>query len=155
MRAVNSLTSAPSAVRVAKARGPGRAAENRRWRFAILAVFGALVLWLEWKPEPSLDALGFLPAGLRRFYAGHDFFNNLLGFGGLAAAVHFACAGLRRESSARVWRRAGALALGVVLLEAGQIVLPLRSADWQDVAAGWIGIALASLPWMHVVRPLF
>ena len=119
-------------------------------------VFGcvtAVVLYLELKASPSLVGVPCAPHWLVLFYEGHDFLNNVLGFGGLMAAAHYAAAGLNREPGVHVFRRAILAALGVVVLECLQCLLPARSCDWHDVAAGWIGIVLVSLSWLRGNRP--
>lgn len=114
------------------------------------AVVLATTLFLALRAHPSLQDVALVPRSLVRFFDANDFLNNVIGFGTLAAAQHFAFAGVARQPASRVARRAAIAAAGVVALEFVQLMLPQRSSDWHDVAAGWVGIAVASLPW---VRP--
>jgi hypothetical protein len=134
------------------------AAEPREHSWARYVVFGvsaAAILYLELKPEPSLNGTPFVPAWLMQFCDQHDFLNNVLGFGALTAVAHFTFAGWRREPGRRVLRRAAAIAAGIVALELVQLALPERSCDWHDVAAGWLGVLVASAPWLRGSRPSF
>lgn len=133
------------------------AAAKRRQRnlpFAIFAGVVAVVLYFELKPQPSIASAPFMPRPLGLFFDEHDFLNNILAFGALAAATHYAFCGWRRENGSRLFGRAAIVALGVVALEFAQAFVPNRSCDWHDMVAGWIGIAVASAPWLRGGRPV-
>ncbi len=85
----------------------------------------------------------------RRFANDHDFLNNVIAFGVLAATLHLAQAGWRTQPGRMVARRAMVVALFVVVLELLQLALPARSCDWHDVLAGWVGITITSMPWVR------
>lgn len=125
------------------------------YRWVVFGCTAAVVLYLELKPSPSLVGVPWTPRWLAAFCDRYDFFNNLLGFGGLMGAAHYAAAGWNREPGIRVLRRAIAVGFGVVVLECIQCLLPARSCDWYDVIAGWTGIGLVSLSWLRGNRPAF
>jgi hypothetical protein len=114
-----------------------------------LLIASGLVLFLEFKPVPSLRDVTPLPHAWVKFFDRQDFFNNVAGFGGFAAAVHWACDGWRSALVARVFRRAAWLLLLVVALECLQVFVPKRSCDWRDMVAGGLGIVIGSLPWLR------
>ena len=118
-----------------------------RLRFGPMLLAASLTAYLQLRADPSLSSVPHVPHAWITFFDGHDFFKNLVGFGGLAATVHFAFAGFGRESWRSVLRRAAWLGVMVVCLELAQLYIPTRSCDWHDVAAGWLGIAMASLLW--------
>lgn len=118
---------------------------------AIIAV--GVTLIFELKPNPSLKGVNSIPGEWISFIDDHDFLMNVIGFGGLAATIQFGFLGFYREPWPDVARRAAWLGGVVVLLELTQLFLPRRSCDWHDVAAGWLGIAMASLPWASL-RPV-
>lgn len=116
-------------------------------RFGPMGLAVMLTLYLELRARPSLSDLRWMPRELVRFFDRHDFLKNAVAFGGFAATVHFAFAGWASEPGHRLARRAALLGALVVALELGQLFLPLRCCDWRDVAAGWLGIGLASVAW--------
>jgi hypothetical protein len=117
------------------------------WRWLPMLLAGGTTAFLSLRARPSLSDILWVPRAWVHFFDGHDFLNNLAGFAGLAATVHFALA--HAEATRRhLLQRAGLLALGVAGLELLQAFRPLRSCDWHDVAAGWLGVALASVPWL-------
>jgi len=113
---------------------------------AIMTV--GVTLYFELKTNPSLKDFGSIPSKWVRLFDEHDFLVNAIAFGGLAATVQFGFLGFSREPWPAVMRRAAWLAGAVVVLELTQLLLPRRTCDWHDVAAGWLGIAVASLPWL-------
>lgn len=122
---------------------------GRLGRFALLGIGAGVILYLELKPSPSAQSIPYLPRSWAALLDASDFLNNVVGFGGLAILTHFAFAGFRREFGRRVLIRAAILAGAVVILEMVQLMLPMRYCDWHDVLAGWIGIAVASVPWLR------
>ena len=105
------------------------------------------MVFLSLRARPSLADLPWIPRAWVFFFDGHDFLNNVVGFGGLAGAVHFAFA---RSGAPRrdIIHRAGVLACVVFVLELAQSFRPMRSCDWRDVLAGWLGITTVSMPWL-------
>lgn len=118
-----------------------------RWGPA-LGLAGA-ALYFELKADPSWQRLSHVPTAWLRVLDGNDFLVNAGGFGALAAAVHFGVLGCSRQPWRAVAVRAAWLAGVIVLLELAQLFIPQRSCDWLDMAAGALGVALASLPWVR------
>lgn len=100
-----------------------------------------VIVALAFMPEPEIKRLGFVPRGIAVFFDRNDFLKNLLGFGALRLAL---AAGLAPFAFARGWRgsvRVTVWSLGLVAgLEAGQMFLPRRSFDWNDIWAGGLGV---------------
>lgn len=109
----------------------------------------AAIVYLSWKPSPSIIQVPWIPAPIGCWFDHHDWTKNMLGFGTLAFASFMAWA-VRTPCPAAttIWRRprrateaevlACCFAL-VVALELGQLALPKRTCDWRDVLAGWAG----------------
>lgn len=109
----------------------------------------AAIFFLELRSKASLADLRWMPRELVRFFDSHDFLNNVVAFGGLAATAHFAATGWNREAWPRVVRRTALMCALVVALECAQLLRPQRVCDWHDVVAGWLGLGLASLIWLR------
>jgi hypothetical protein len=127
----------------------------------------AVVVYLSFRADPHVVSVAFIPREVGSWFDRHDFIRNLLGFGCLALAgftrtsfaeagalsIRFPRLGTFRLTAGR-WL-AGMLGI-VVVLEIGQTLLPRRTSDWQDVAAGALAILIV---WgvrcgQHRVRPV-
>ena len=117
-----------------------------------LALVVGLTVFLALRADPSLRDVSQVPRPMVRLLDSSDFLKNVLGFAVLAGTVHFAFAGTTRQPWSRLARRAAGAALLVVGLEIAQLMLPQRSCDWRDIVAGWLGIGLASLPWLRLAK---
>src|SRR5262245_22169208 len=110
-----------------------------RWFWT--GVFGLLFLLvcdLSLKPSPASVNVSWFPGPMARWFDRHDHWRNFIGFGTLAFAGFKSVA--RREVLVAI-----ICCLLVVLLELGQLWLPLRTCDWTDIACGWAGIGFAWL----------
>lgn len=109
---------------------------------AALAGMGALAFM----PEPEIKRLGFVPRDVAVFFDRNDFLKNLLGFGALRVAL---AVGLAPFAFTRGWRGGAWVTLSalgfVVLLEAGQMFLPKRNFDWNDILAGGLGVIVVGV----------
>jgi hypothetical protein len=148
------MCSASSAPSNAAASGVAPRSWPSPWRLVVLMAATGLIGYLQLKPDPSFGSLGFPSYASVRFVNLQDFLNNVVGFGGFMAVVHFCFDGFQRRPLPRVARRAACLAGAIVVLEAVQIFFPARSCDWHDVAAGWLGVVLCSLPWLSRKRTI-
>ena len=108
------------------------------------------VIYLSWKPAPSISEVPWIPALLGRWFDQHDFCKNVIGYGAFGLSGFIAwCKPLNPEAVAprSCARRSVVLLSGfcalVLILELGQLALPHRTCDWADVLAGWMGIGLA------------
>jgi hypothetical protein len=109
---------------------------------------GGALAWLALKPWPSLGRVTWFPARPARWLDGEDFLCNFGGYAGLTLVAHLTLPAGRRPGVARA-ARVAAIALLVVGLETAQLRLPHRSFDLKDIAAGLLGVALATLPWLR------
>lgn len=114
-------------------------------RCAPLVLALALALYAGLKARPEMRSIPGLRPAWGDWLDTHDFLKNVVGFAVLAGAAHLA-------SPRTVARNAGALALLVVGIELAQLWLPQRCSDPQDVAAGWLGVALATVAWIALAR---
>lgn len=122
---------------------------NRLSRVTFFVLLFAVV-YLSWKPNPSIAQVSWIPAALGHWFDQHDFSKNLIGygvFGLMAFAAWSRPMHVHADYPSSYARRSITLlacfcAL-VVMLELGQLVLPYRTCDWADVLAGWTGIVLA------------
>lgn len=102
----------------------------RRWWWRLLALLLVVIAWLAFTPAPP-DTLD----------TGWDKVNHALAFAALAWVAELAAWPRRGHR----WRIAlGLLAWGV-LIELVQGQLPTRSAEWGDVLADGVGIAIGLL----------
>jgi len=115
------------------------AARLLRWLPLVVALGYALLAGL--KSTPEMRFLPGMPWSLGVWLDAHDFAKNVAGFALLTAAAHGAFP--------RHWGR-NALAVGglAVAIEGMQYFMPHRFADLRDVAAGLVGVALASGVWL-------
>lgn len=104
------------------------------WR-ALLALLLGAITWLALSPAPP-DTLS----------TGWDKANHLLAFAALAFSAVWA---LWRQPRQWLWLVLALLGYGV-FIEIAQSFLPPREADWHDVVADGVGIALGLLA-AHVV----
>ena len=112
-----------------------------------------MVVYLSWKPNPSMAQAPMMPVFLGRWFDDHDFAKNLIGYGvfGFSGFLAWAKPMTHHKStqsridrwSANHFMLLVCFCLAVVVLELGQLVLPYRTCDWTDVLAGWTGILLA------------
>jgi hypothetical protein len=143
---------------------PGAGRVRMLWRLAFFTLL-ATVVYLSWKPSPSITHVGWIPRPVGVWFDDNDAWKNIIGFGLLGLTMllgwrHTAQTppGSRYSPNRTVELK---LLLGfccfVVLLELGQLVLPLRVCDWRDVLAGWSGgfLAWASLYVPRGLRALF
>lgn len=114
---------------------------------AVLAVL--IVAFLALRPEPEIKRLTFFPRELALFFDRHDFLKNVIGFAILRLALAAALAPWTARLGGGTWRcnlrlsaAAGALVVGLELV---QLTLPKRTFDWNDIAAGLLGVAAVSL----------
>lgn len=114
-------------------------------RRAPLVLALAATLYAGLKTTPEMRSLPGMPVAWGDWLDAHDFLKNTVGFAVLAGAAHFAF-------PRRVALNAGALALLVVGIELTQRLLPQRIFDLNDIVAGWLGVALATLAWRIVAR---
>lgn len=120
-----------------------------------MAVAGvAVAAVLAWMPWPPLMHVGFtwIPDPVRHlinFLGNEDFLCNASAFFLLTLIAQPV---FPRAGRAGRLRCAGWLAGLVVLLECGQLFLPHRFFDVQDILAGWVGVAAGSLPWLLAFR---
>lgn len=124
---------------------------NFWWRYARYvpaAISIAVICYLALKPSPSIQNIPLMPRALGRWLEHEDFFCNVSGFVALTVVIHTTFARWRFEPAAAVARRAVLLAVLVAGLEIAQLWLPKRVFDLHDIAAGWLGVVLASLPWL-------
>ena len=119
-----------------------------RFRHGPAALAVAAICYLALKPSPSIQNIPLMPRALGRWLEHEDFFCNVSGFLVLTIAIHGTFARWRRESAPAVAGRALMLAGLVAGLEVAQLWLPKRVFDLQDIAAGWLGVVLGSLPWL-------
>src|SRR5262249_6990720 len=113
----------------------------------------AAVVYLSWKPSPSISQVGWIPPVLRAWFDGNDGWKNFIGFGLLALALLKGWR-YRAGDSSKAWPRERKLFLGfccfVVIMEIGQLALPLRTCDWRDVLVGWAsGVMAWALLYVH------
>lgn len=105
----------------------------------------ALALYAGLKARPEMRGIPGLRPAWGDWLDTHDFLKNAVGFAVLTGAAHFAF-------PRTVARNAVALALLVVAIELAQLLLPARCSDPQDVAAGWLGVAVATGAWIALAR---
>jgi VanZ family protein len=103
---------------------------TRLWRWALLLL--AVVVAM----------LALMPAPPRQMDLGWDKLNHVFAFAMLAVCAVF---GWRSSHAARLAVLLALLAYGGVI-ELLQLQVPNRSADWNDLGADAIGIALGALP---------
>jgi VanZ family protein len=99
---------------------------RRQWQWLLFALV-ALVCYLAFAPQPPKEA-----------DLGWDKLNHTTAFAVLTLAGCFGYAGSRRSV---LWVLVGMLALGG-LIEIVQYFVPGRSADWVDLGADAIGMAI-------------
>ena len=104
--------------------------------------------WLALKPWPSLGRVSWFPRRLAAGLDGEDFLCNLGGYAVLTLVTHLCLPARGAGAKAALAWRAGVLATVVIGLETAQRWLPHRSFDVKDIAAGLLGVALATLPWL-------
>ncbi len=129
----------------------GTILRNPWWRRASLvpaAASVAAICYLALKPSPSIQNVPLMPRALGRWFEQEDFFCNVSGFFVLTVVIHATFARWRREAAGAVAWRALGLAVLVAGLEIAQLWLPKRVFDRHDIAAGWLGVVLASAPWL-------
>ena len=108
----------------------------------------ATICYLALKPSPSLQDIPLMPRPFGRWLEQYDFLCNVSGFWLLTLVVHATWARWREEEATAVaWRALPLIGL-VAGLETMQWWLPKRVFDLHDIAAGWLGVALGSLPWL-------
>ena len=120
------------------------------WRLTFFVLLVAVV-YLSWKPSPSIMQVGWIPPVLRKWFDANDGWKNFIGFGLLALASLMAWrhpAGNLHETRRFVrGHRELKVFLGfccfVVVMEIGQLALPLRTCDLKDILAGWAGGLMA------------
>jgi glycopeptide antibiotics resistance protein len=112
------------------------------------------VVYLSWKPNPSIAQVHWIPTALGIWLDQYDFAKNLLGYGIFALFGFVAWSNPTRSASPGSSLSAHSVTeyklllffcLLVVTLELGQSVLPLRTCDAADMVAGCTGILLAWL----------
>jgi len=106
------------------------------WR-ALLALMLAVITWLALSPAPP-----------RTVDTGWDKANHALAFASLAFSAVWA---LWQRPRQWIWLVLALLAYGV-FIEIAQSFLPPREADWHDVVADGIGIAIGLLAAWPVTR---
>jgi hypothetical protein len=114
------------------------------WRVVFVGLLGAVV-YLSWKPEPSIYQISWMPKVLGGWFDAHDFLKNTLGYGvfGLTGFVAWCQPGLHMRPARRSFLLLACFCTVAVVLELGQLALPHRVCDWSDVLAAWAGITLA------------
>lgn len=105
--------------------------------------------WLALKPWPSLGRVSWFPRRLAAGLDGEDFLCNLGGYAVLTLVAHLTLPVRGPGAKAALAWRAGTLAMVVIGLETAQRWLPHRNFDRRDIAAGLLGVALATLPWLR------
>lgn len=114
---------------------------------ALLALL--VIAFLALRPESEIKKINFMPRDVALFFDRHDFLKNVIGFAGLRFALAVALAPWSRtlgggwRGNLRISAATGAL---VVCLELVQLTMPRRSFDWNDIAAGMLGIAAVGMP---------
>jgi hypothetical protein len=110
----------------------------------------AAVVYLSWKPSPSIMQVGWIPRLLGEWFDGNDGWKNFGGFGLLALTLLLAWRQPSSDSSeepsarpARELRLFLGFCIFVEVMELGQLGLPLRTCDWRDVLSGWAGGLIA------------
>lgn len=129
-------------VKAKAVRGGGALGVMARGVGAFLALAAlAGIAALAFMPEPEIKRLGFVPRDVAVFFDRNDFLKNLLGFGALRLALAVSLAPFEFSRGWRGGARVTAWSLGLVVgLEAGQMFLPKRSFDWNDILAGGLGV---------------
>ncbi|HEY9106346.1 MAG TPA: VanZ family protein [Roseateles sp.] len=107
-----------------------------QWR-ALLALLLVVITWLALSPAPP-----------KTVDLGWDKANHVLAFASLAFSAVWA---LWQRPRQWIWLVLALLAYGV-FIEIAQSFLPPRSADWHDVVADGVGIALGLLAAWPVAR---
>lgn len=105
----------------------------------------AAVLYAGLKTRPEMRVIPGLPAAWGDWLDAHDFLKNAVGFAVLTGAAHLAFPRTRA-------RNAAAVALLVAGIELAQLFLPQRCSDVNDVVAGWLGVAVASVVGLAMSR---
>lgn len=126
---------------------------SRGLRWAAVAAVVAVLCYLAWKPSPSAETIPLLRRDVARWFDHHDFLCNASAWALCAVVVHAGFSGRRRERLTVLAWRAAAMGGMVVALECVQRFLPRRSFDPDDIGAGLLGLAVASLPWLRWSRP--
>lgn len=108
------------------------------------------VVYLSWKPYPSIVEVRLMPTAIGVWFDQHDFSKNLIGYGifGLTGFIAWSkptsVQGAPQSSVAMRSLKLFACFWALVLvLELGQLALPHRTCDWDDMLAGWMGLTLA------------
>ena len=113
-----------------------------RFSLTIVLVFIGIigVFYFSWLPDPMLSRYGLLPGWLAQWTDAqeNDTLRTAVPFVGLGLTT-----GAYLSAAAKGWRWwAGGwlvLSLIVFIAEAGQLMLPHRNFDWDDVAWGAVG----------------
>ena len=121
---------------------------GRICRYVPATISVAVICYLALKPSPSVAEVPFMPRWLGRWLDHEDFLCNVSGYLVLTIVIHATFSGWRRAAAGVVWRRAAWLGVLVAGLECGQLFLPRRFFDLHDIASGWLGVVVASLPWL-------
>jgi VanZ family protein len=101
---------------------------------AVIVVIAAL------RSSPKMVTWPLLPEWAGRWADGHPDGRHLAGYAGLSFAVGGLVCSHRRL---RYWGRAALMLFALALiLELGQLFLPSRFANWQDVAWSWAGVVI-------------
>jgi glycosyltransferase involved in cell wall biosynthesis len=112
-------------------------------RVVFVGLFG-VVVYLSWKPEPSIYQVSWMPRALAGWFDAHDFLKNAIGYGvfGLIGFVAWCQPGPQMRSVRSSLILLACFCAFALILELGQLALPYRVCDWRDVLAAWVGIAV-------------
>jgi len=128
---------------------PARLSLGRRWLRAGAAAFHgccwlalafgvASAVYLTWRTSSDLRTVPWIPYPVARWADYHGRTRNLAAYAILALPVLV----LFRDRRAQA-RWMAALALFATALEYGQLFIPTRWFEWQDIALSLVGLALA------------
>lgn len=99
-----------------------------------------LVAYFALRASPHLSEIGWLPEVVANWADRHGVLRNLPAFGLLYLV------GLVAFGSGYAWRVCGLVCLIAVVLEAGQLMLPARTFDRDDILFSWAGVLVVHLP---------
>lgn len=104
-----------------------------------IAAVGVLT-YLALRASPNLSEIGWLPESLAHWADRHGVLRNLPAF----AALYLV--GIVAFGSGRAWPVCGLACLVAFVLEAGQLLVPARTFDLDDILFSWAGVFVVHLP---------
>lgn len=113
-----------------------------RWIYIALIIGVGLVLYLSWEPDPSMKHIRFIPAWIGRWADAKPNWE-------LRTAVPFVFLGIlmsilpSRWPFYKHWVNSWLMLVGIVILaETGQLFIPERYFQWEDIGWGALGGAI-------------